>query len=229
MYSARVVMSDIHPQSGEHCQDILPRIGKRLLDEQDVTLPDVGNNLKRLRNAKGWTQQEAADAMGLGKSGYIKLERSERELTSRWIGKAARAYAVSDAAVIETPRTCKVVGYVGAGSAAHYYDVAHAPDDEVTMPANGNDSTVAVEVRGDSLGSLLNGWLVYYDDVRHPPTDDLYRQLCVVGLADGRVLVKKLVPGSSRGHYHLVSQTEGMIENAAVSWAALVTAILRRH
>src|SRR5262249_56983304 len=42
----------------------------------------------------------------------------------------------------------RVVGYVGAGSTAHLYDVAQGDLDEGNGPAD----TVAVEVRGESPG-----------------------------------------------------------------------------
>lgn len=182
----------------------------------------MANNLKILRAKKGWSQQEAADAMHVSKGQYIKLERGERRLTEAYISSAARAFGVPDAAVIEEIRTVPVVGYVGAGSEAHFYDGADDPGEDAPMPEGGTSSTVAVIVRGDSLGSLFNHWLVYYDEVRLPLTDDLLRKLCVVGLSDGRVLVKQVLKGTRPGRYHLVSQTQGLIEDAHVVWAAAV-------
>ena len=90
------------------------------------------------------------------------------------------------------------------------------------MPPGGTIKTIAVEVRGSSLGEIFNGSFVYYDEVRDPPSADMLRKLCVVGLADGSVLVKKLLKGSIDGHYHLASSTGEMIEDARVEWAALV-------
>lgn len=115
-----------------------------------------------------------------------------------------------------------VRGYVGAGAEAHYYEIASNPNDFVPMPPGGNTKTIAVAVRGTSLGEIFDGSLVYYDDVRDEPAPDMLRKLCVVGLADGRVLVKKLLKGSIAGRYHLASSTGEMIEDAQVEWAALV-------
>jgi len=56
-------------------------------------------------------------------------------------------------------------------------------------------------MRGESLGALFDRWLVYYDDIRDPPTTDLLHALCVVGLADGRILVKQLKPGQIDKHF----------------------------
>ena len=73
------------------------------------------------------------------------------------------------------PRGGKVplVGYVGAGAEAHFYADAQGPFDEVPAPDAASGHTVAVQIRGHSLGALFDNWLVFYDDVRDPPGDDL--------------------------------------------------------
>ena len=49
-----------------------------------------------------------------------------------------------------------LVGYVGAGAIAHFYADAQGPFDEVDAPdASGSHSTVAVQIRGHSLGALV--------------------------------------------------------------------------
>lgn len=118
-----------------------------------------------------------------------------------------------------------IKGYVGAGSEAHYYKDADDPNDDAPMPPGGNADTVAVEIRGTSLGSMFDRWLVYYDEIRTPPTPGMFRRLCVVGLPDGRVLVKRIIPATKTGHFHLESQTEGIMEDQVIEWAALVRAM----
>ena len=115
-----------------------------------------------------------------------------------------------------------VIGYVGAGSTAHFYDVPPSHLDEVS------ESAAAVEIRGDSLGPFFNRWYVFYDDVRRPMTPDLIGQLCVVGLADGRILLKQVQRGSDLGLYNLHSATEKPIVDVAIDWAARVNSISRR-
>lgn len=120
-------------------------------------------------------------------------------------------------------REVPVKGYVGAGSGAHYYSSGDGYFDTVRAPENATAQTVALEVKGPSLGALFHRWLVFYDDVREPVTSDLIGHLCVVGLTDGRVLVKQL-QRSRNGRYILKSNTdEPPIEDARVLWAARVT------
>lgn len=118
-------------------------------------------------------------------------------------------------------RRVPVVGYVGAGSETHFYAVAQGDLDDVAAPDWATDRTVAVEIRGESLGALFDRWLVFYDDVRSPVTSDLVGQICVVGLVDDRVLVKK-IKRAKRGLFDLISNNEPPIEAVSLSWAARV-------
>lgn len=126
------------------------------------------------------------------------------------------------------PRTARVVGYVGAGAEAHFYAVSQGDLDEVPAPDGATPDTVAVEIRGDSLGSLFNRWLVFYDQVRSPVTSDQIGRVCVVGLPDDRVLVKLLRRGSKKGLFRLVSEREPPIDDTEVAWAARVKNMVPR-
>ena len=64
----------------------------------------VPNNLKRLREAAGLTQEAAADAFGLSKSGYIKIEDGDRGLKADRIAKAAEIFGVPPADVLSAAR-----------------------------------------------------------------------------------------------------------------------------
>lgn len=192
----------------------------------------------RLRQARidaGYSSaSEAARAFGFKIPTLTSHENDTRDFDDKTARQYARAFRVSVEWLVfgrgdrSPPQQARLVGYVGAGSEAHYYGDGHNLNEFVPMPPGGTDTTVAVEIRGESLGPLFNRWLVYYDDVHTPPHDGLLRKLCVVGLDDGRVLVKQLLKGSSPGFWHLVSQTEGVIENARISWAAEVKAIVPR-
>lgn len=190
----------------------------------------MGNNLKSLREAHGLTLDEAALRMGLSRGGYIKLERGERRLTSEYIARAASVYRVPQVDVIggDEPDTVPLVGYVGAGAEAHFYATGQGPFELVPAPEGSNEKTVAVEIRGTSLGALFDQWLVFYDEIRTPVTPDLIGKLCVVGLPDERVLIKQIKPSRERGLYHLLSNTEPPILDAQVDWAARVRNLVPR-
>lgn len=125
-------------------------------------------------------------------------------------------------------RLVPLVGYVGAGAAAAFFADGQGPFDEIDAPPGANENTVAVEIRGESLGALFDQWLVFYDDVHDPPHPGMLKQLCVCGLADGRILIKKLVKGQLPGHFNLLSNTEPPIYDVIVEWAAIVTSMRPR-
>jgi phage repressor protein C with HTH and peptisase S24 domain len=126
-------------------------------------------------------------------------------------------------------KTVRVKGYVGAGDEAHFYKVSDEDYEEVPAPNGSTEQTVAVEIRGTSWGPFMNAWLVFYDDVRSPVTEDLLGQPCVVGLADDRILIK-VIRRDGNGGYRLVSNntTEPDIEHADIEWAAKVTSMRPR-
>jgi hypothetical protein len=115
-----------------------------------------------------------------------------------------------------------LVGYVGAGAEAHFYADGQGPFDEVAAPDAAGANTVAVQVRGHSLGALFESWLVFYDDVRDPPDDHLVGRMCVCGVADGRVLIKALKRSPIAGLWTLLSNIEPPIYDVALLWAARV-------
>lgn len=128
----------------------------------------------------------------------------------------------------QTPKI-KIVGYVGAGSRAHHYAVAEGEYQEIDRGPGDTNQTVAVEIRGKSMGPALEGWLVLYDNVRAPITDDMFGQLCVVGLTDDRILVK-VVKRERNGSFSLLSNgPDEPIPDAKIEWAALVTDMRRRR
>ena len=190
----------------------------------------MANNLRALREGRSWSQDHAAEALGTTRNQYAKLEAGSRRLSDVWIARAAAAFGIDAGEVITDRRALvPIAGYVGAGSEAHLYGNAQGPLDEVPAPDDATPQTVAVEVRGDSLGAFFAGWLAFYDDVRSPLTDDLLGRLCVVGLEDGRVLVKMVARSRTAAHlFDLSGQFGEPIRDVAVQWAAPVKSIVPR-
>ena len=60
-------------------------------------------------------------------------------------------------------------------------------------------------------------------------TEDLIGELCVVGLDDGRILIKQIQRGRATGLFNLLAATEKPITDVPVKWAAKVNSIQRRH
>lgn len=188
---------------------------------------DSNNRLRRARENAGFdSATAAARRFGWTVSTYSSHENGQTPVPVKAAERYAKAFKVSPAWILTgeaTPakRTVPLVGYVAAGAVAHYFG-DQGQLDEVEAPDGSTEDTVAVEIRGDSLGSIFDRWLVFYDEVRSPITSDLLGKLCVVGLADGRIMVKKVQKSKTPGFYHLLSNTEEPILDAVVEWAARV-------
>lgn len=153
---------------------------------------------------------------------YSYVQGKSASLKGSTQDRIASAYGITvDDIFSDGPRTVAVVGYVGAGAEAHFYSEADAPLDYVEAPEWATDSTRAAEIRGESLGPLFERWLIFYDDVRSPVTADLHGRLCILGLLNGKVLVKKIRPAGN-GLFHLLSNAEEPMWDQEVAWAARV-------
>ncbi len=206
-----------------------------------------GERLRIARERLFKSARVAAKALDIAFSTYWQHERAElpggREygpneanlyamrfrVTPEWLltGRG-KGIGVTDPIVPPDALKVPVVGYVGAGAEVHFYALVRGELDEVDLPKGAPESTVAVEIRGESLGSIFNRWLVYYDSVHRPVTPELIGELCVVGLEDGRILVKQIQRGRSNGLFNLVSLTDKPIEDVPVEWAAKINNISPR-
>lgn len=189
-------------------------------------------NLTELREAAELTQKQLAKLAKTSQPQINRLETGERELTKPWAERLAPALKVSARDILFPPerQVVALVGFVGAsGALEHFYANGQGPFEEVPAVEGSTKATVAVEVRGNSMGSDFDRALVYYDDVRRPVTGDLIGKLCVVGLPDGRVLVKKISRSKgSRTLFHLSGQFGDPILDTPIEWAAKVKSIVPR-
>jgi hypothetical protein len=206
-----------------------------------------GQRLRIARERLFKSARIAATAMHIPVSTYGAHERAEApggrdygpddakkyarrfRVTPEWLltGKGDQP-EIDEGVGIPPPPKVRVVGYVGAGAEAHFYDVAPGDLDEVEPSAGTTDMTVCVEIRGDSLGAFFNRWFVFYDNVRQEVTPDLVGELCVVGLPDERVLIKQVQRSRTEGLFNLLSSTQPPIRDVAITWAAKVNSMSRR-
>jgi hypothetical protein len=207
-----------------------------------------GDRLRTARKRRFRSARAAAIAMGLPTSTYGAHERAEQPggrdygpdeatryahrfgVTPEWLltGLGSDfdvAFAPEEFLPHDKP-TIPVVGYVGAGAQAYYYAVSEGQLDEIERPALFQEKTVILEIRDDDLGPLFNRWRVFYDDARAPVTPDLFGYLCVVGLEDGRIMLRQLKPAKTEGRYNLIAQFAPLLLDVPVVWAAKVKTIL---
>lgn len=208
----------------------------RLRSDYRTMLQDVLDRVESRLRALGLTANGASKAAGLSGDAIRNLRRAAKDgeragVSTRTINALAPVLKTNvdwllngtgDPDESDTSDFVPVVGYVGAGSVATLFSAGQGPFDEVEAPADSTASTVGLGIRGASLGPAFDEGVVFYDDVRSPVTPDLHGRLCVVGLPDGRVLVK-LLRSAGDGTFHLFSNTiEEPMLNEEVEWAARV-------
>lgn len=162
----------------------------------------------------GKTQNGVADALGIAHPQITQLLKGVRQLKVPEIPKIA--------AYLELPppaRQFPLVGHVGAGGAVSS-QVVTDDTELVDGPEDAPLGTVAVDIRGDSLGPGFEGWRAFYADRREPFAEDWLNRLCVVGTADDRVLIKWVRRGQNG--FNLISGTGAIEENVTLMWAAPV-------
>lgn len=204
-----------------------------------MAISDVLDRVHRRLRLLNLSAQAASKAAGLSSDAIRNMERAVKAggrqgVSTRTVAALAPVLQTTAGWLLEgagdetTTDSVPVVGYVGAGAAAILFGEGQGPFDMVAAPEGSTEFTVAAEIRGESLGPLFDQWLVFYDDVRSPVTPDLIGQLCVVGLPDGRILVKRLQKAAGSDMFHLISNTEGPILDQAVDWAAKVKTMTPR-
>lgn len=101
------------------------------------------------------------------------------------------------------PVSVPIRHYVGAGDEVYPVD-GDGNIDYVDAPP-GFEKGQAFVVRGDSMRPVYDDADVLFCRRREPPPSDPTKRAVIVEVKDGPLLVKKLLPGTRKGRYHLLS------------------------
>lgn len=188
----------------------------------------MGNELKSLREAKGWTHEAAADAMGVSRGQFIKLERGERRMNADYIARAARAFGVTPAAVLGAQSSIPVVGLVGAGGAISTEHENHSePLFEVDLPFSVGDA-VGYLVRGDSMWPRYDDGDVIVVSAAHDMPDQHLGLEVVVKVGDpdgpGDRFFKRLIRGADSKTFDLESYNAPPMRGLHIGWVSTLIA-----
>ena len=205
------------------------------------TLRTRGQRLRAARKRLLPSARAAAIAFGIPVSTYGAHERAqsrggrdfgpdEARRYARRLGVAAEWLLTGYRASAQRPRPSTIIarihGYIGIGGEVHLYNVSQENFETIEVPELATDASVGLAIRGDSMGPAFTNWVLVYDDLREPVTPELIGEVCVIGLADRRVVIKRLMEGAVAGRYDLISQALPRIRDVAVVWAAQVKALV---
>lgn len=189
------------------------------------------NRIAEWRARRELTLEELAYRAGISATYLWRMENGERNVSLKNLKKIADALEISQGDLVDDRGILTIVRIVGLAGASVSDEVLFDCDEqdlgEAPMPPGGTKMTVAVQIKGTSMRGIgEDGWLFYFEERREPMTDDLLGELCIVGLSDGRALIKIPHRGSASGLYHLESRNAPLIEDQKILWAALITAII---
>jgi transcriptional regulator with XRE-family HTH domain len=198
---------------------------------EPVTLRGMRNRLKEFREAAGLSQEQLAEMTGTTRQQISRLEKGSRKLSQEW---ATRLGGVLERTAGELfgdqlpPKRVRLNGYVGGGEEINVLDGNDAPLGYVPLPLT-IKRPAAVVVRGDSMAPQFeNGDIIYYEQEELAP-EQIVDEACVVQLVSGTIYVKRLLPASGKGRYHLISVNPNVapIQDQAVAWAARIRLIAK--
>ena len=200
---------------------------------------DVLARVEERLEAVGLSATAASKLAGLSEDAIRNMRRAvekgdRKGVTTRTVSALApvlrttAGYLMSGEGDGEAPalRSVPLTGYIGAGDAAHFYG-----DDQGEfgrVDTDDPDAVSARELRGRSMGRLLEGWLAFTGERQHGVPESFIGRICEVRLPDGRVLIKKVSRSKLPGLFNLLSETEDPMLDEEVEWSAVVTSMRPR-
>ncbi len=192
-----------------------------------------GANLKAARIARGMSQERLASEAGVGSKGYISdLERGVRPIPpGTTLTALAEALKLPLGEMLQSDigsQMVPVIGRVGANpDDSIIYTTADDAPAWAPLPPGGTERAVGLEVVGHSMRWVAeDGALIYFEQQRNPPSENMLGDIVIVETEQGQVLVKRLLRGSKPKLFDLESQNGPTIRDCRVAWAAEITAVI---
>lgn len=194
------------------------------------------DRLRKARIAAGLKgPNEAAQRFGWPVNTYKSNENGNAPFSFKKAKDYAEAYGVRAEWIydgrppmkpVTDERLVPVLGKVGANAAGTLrMENADTTTDFVPIPPGGSIKSVALQVQGNSMPDVAeDGSLLYFEDQRTPPSEDMIGRVVVVETEDHEVLVKRLQRGSAKKLYNLESIYGEPIKDVRLRWAARIIA-----
>ncbi len=195
----------------------------------------LGERIRRARKTLGLTQQEFADQLEVTQPTVHRWEKGfydpDEEALRRLSGmtKLTPAYfRYGDPGTSDDTVSVNLVGYVGAAAEIRPLDGHGNGHDSVEAPPGEKLNTVAIKVQGDSLYQVYqDGDVIFYSRDGGLDEADFIGRECVVKLASGAIMLKRVMRGGQRGRYTLISYNAPPISDIKLEWAGPVRWVRR--
>ncbi len=186
----------------------------------------MANRIRQWRKRRKLTLEKLADRLGTSAGHLHKWETGKVAITVDRLQEVANALGCGLLDLIDGIIKVPVVGKVGAGTVVESIDDYPLGQGlrQVRCPTGLDpQQTVAVEVEGDSMLPIEEGWLLFYTRNYDGVPVECLGKLCVVQLADeGARYVKRVKLGRKPGVFNLYSTNAREMEDMPLLWAAPV-------
>lgn len=186
----------------------------------------MSSRIRYWRKQRRMTLEQLAGRLGTSAGHLHKWETGKVSVNLKRLGEIAEILGIGIVDLVEDLPRVPVVGQVGAGAAVSSIDDFSLGDGRrhARCPIGLDPQyTVAVEVVGDSMLPIDEGWLLFYTRNYDGVPSDCLGKLCVVQLADnGPRYVKRLKQGAGKALFSLYSTNAREIEDVPLAWAAPV-------
>lgn len=190
----------------------------------------IADRLDELKKSQRWL----ADLVGIKQPSLNKVIRGKSGEGTKHVVSIAKHLGLrpdylefgTGQRLAKAAREALLVGHIGAGAEVIRIEEGVVLEGGIEPPA-GHDRALAARIKGSSMYPLEEGWLIFYAEEHRGVPERAVNRLCAVGLADGRIYIKKLRRDGGK-RFRLESWNAEPIENAKVLWASEVLEIRPR-
>lgn len=200
-------------------------------------LSDILQRIDRRLSALGMTDAEASRRAGKPEA----IRNIRRAVSSKDRGGVSTQTLDALAPVLRTTASwlfsgagkeglvfVPIIGRVGANpDGTVLFATGQSSGDVAELPPGSTHRSVALLVSGHSMrGYADDGALLFFEEQRRGPSEDMIGEVNVVETDTDEVLVKRLMRGSEPGLFDLESIAGPLRKNARLRWAAHITTIV---
>lgn len=186
----------------------------------------MSKRIRHWRKQRRMTLEQLAARLGTSAGHLHKWETGKVSVNLKRLGEIADILGIGIIDLVEDLPRVPVVGKVGAGAQVESIDdfpLGQGARSAQCPTGLDPQNTVAVEVVGDSMLPIDEGWLLFYSRNYDGVPSECLGKLCIVQIAEnGPRYVKRLKKGRGSGLFNLYSTNAREIEDVALAWAAPV-------
>jgi len=158
---------------------------------------EVINEIKKLREARGWSLDELSRRVGVAKSTLSRYESGQREFPINDIGQYADVFGVSVESLLGIKKSTSTIPLIGTICAGDGLLAEQNIEEYIHYPfQNKRQPDFALRVKGDSMigAGIEDGDIVY---MRHAPWADYNGQIVAALINDNEEGTLKRIRWSS--------------------------------